>query len=569
MRRKIRTTLFSVVSSVLLFSSFCLYLSSEVISSKKIPPSPVTLRNRSNNHHNLSFVIREEHHHCSRHVSSIRNLPSLDSILLPDWEVLLALSPEIPLSSDPGDGYSCLFQNNATSPAKPAGILPFRELTTFKCILPYSVRRLRPFFRPILIKSPLNWPGKEPEVPKMFRWGFLVYESLSTENDVILFVKGVNNRQGFNRPPTELRCVFGNPVFNSIKTDVISSSQEVFRCLRPNGTALHRFLLAGDVRIKVSLEIVEERKAVLVPSVAYYTPTRNVATREKKTLLCACTMVYNVAKFLKEWVIYHSRIGVEKFILYDNGSDDDLEKVVEELLEKYNVKTFIWPWPKTQEAGFSHCAMYATNSCTWMMYIDVDEFIFSPSWLNSSHPSIHMLKSFLPKITHTSSSSRPPIGQVSIRCFDFGPSNQRSHPIKGVTQGYTCRRRLEQRHKSIVLLEAIDTSLLNVIHHFQLKEGYKVKKLSRKEGVVNHYKYQAWPEFRAKFRRRVSAYVADWRKEVNPRSKDRTPGLGFSPIEPKRWSRKFCEVNDNRVKVVTRRWFGLDSPAGYKMAWQR
>ncbi|KAJ0086116.1 hypothetical protein Patl1_09384 [Pistacia atlantica] len=138
--------------------------------------------------------------------------------------------------------------------------------------------------------------------------------------------------------------------------------------------------------------------------------------------------------------------------------------------EGYNVTTFLWLWPKTQEAGFSHNALYAKDSCKWMMYFDVDEFLFSPSWDKESQPSDHLLKSLLPK--------KPSIGQVSFRCNDFGPSGQTSHPVEGVTQGYNCYRRVErQRHKSIVLLDAIDDSLNNVIHHFGLKKMFKWKQM--------------------------------------------------------------------------------------------
>ncbi|KAG5573601.1 hypothetical protein H5410_063367 [Solanum commersonii] len=77
--------------------------------------------------------------------------------------------------------------------------------------------------------------------------------------------------------------------------------------------------------------------------------------------------------------------------------------------------------------------------------------------------------------------------------------------------------------------------------------------------VLNHFKFQAWSEFKAKFRRRVSAYVVDWTKELNPRSNDRTPGLGFSAVEPKDWPSKFYEVYDNGLKDLTWRWFGLNT----------
>lgn len=459
--------------------------------------------------------------------------------------------------------YVCKFQNDATSAARFSGRLARTNRIAFKCVMPNSVRRLRPFFQPVLMKS--SSESLVP-MPELYRWTFLVYESLSTENDVVLFVKGVNNRQGVNRSPSEFNCVFyedSNVI--AVKTAVKSSTQEVFRCPHPNITAID-----GEP-IKVSLEIVNE--SLVVPSIAYYVPRRSLVDQQPKSLLCASTMVYNVGKFLKEWVMYHSKIGVDRFLLYDNDSNDDLMSVVEELNnEGYDVTTMFWVWPKTQEAGFSHSAVYSKDSCAWMMYMDVDEFVFSPSWSEegSSKPSNDMLKSLLPRVPLPPPSSHDrSIGQVSIRCNEFGPSSQRSHPIMGVTQGYTCRRLAEQRHKSILLLDAVDPSLLNAIHHFRLKSNYKTKTLSLDRAVVNHYKYQAWDEFRNKFRRRVSTYVVDWKKKVNLGSKDRTPGLGFEPIEPEGWAQKFCEVKDNRLKMLTQRWFGSQTSDGYKLAWER
>ncbi|OVA19574.1 protein of unknown function DUF23 [Macleaya cordata] len=571
----ILTILLCIFTSAFLFAFFSLSLSRDVLQVHELRPSPAKLKHKLSNHQN-SISITNEHNHPSnhRHVFSVPDERPVHSILLPDWEILLTISsPENSVSSDSGDQYFCLFQNNATSPANFAGILQFSGLKTYRCILPNSLQRYETIRSPILTKSASDtWPKNSSELPEMLQWNFLTYESLSTESDLILFVKGVNNRQGFNRPPSELRCVFNNGVTNSVITAVTISAQEVFRCLHPNDTEIRRLFRNGDEKVSVSLQV-QELKSWTVPSVAYYSPPqRNLAVKDEKALLCACTMVYNVAKVLKEWVIYNSKIGVEKFILYDNGSEDDLQKVVDELLEdSYKIEKIFWPWPKTQEAGFSHCAMNSRDSCTWMMYTDVDEFIFSPKWLNSSHPSQDMLRNLLPSIlipSSSSSSSSLKTGQVSIDCLEYGPSNQKSHPIEGVTQGYTCRRRLEQRHKSIVLLDAIDTSLLNVIHHFQLKDGYRMKKLSKIEGVVNHYKYQAWSEFKVKFRRRVSAYVVDWKTKLNPASRDRTPGLGFEAIKPKDWDKQFCEVHDNRLKVITQKWFGSVSSNGYKMVWQ-
>lgn len=608
MARKVRTAFLYVVVFIFLFAS--LYHHHYL---RPPPPQPISLpainaassSSPHNNHHLLRVLPPPYHHHNTQPAQSNNvideNLPSREipprvsplltpnyllstvSILLPDWEVLVILSPEDTFKVVLSDNYVCLYPNNIVSPATFSGNLQFPDRATFKCDLPSRNRRRFPFLQPVLTQTPSANSVATPH-REMLRWTFIVYDSLTTEDDVVLFLKGLNNRQGFNRDPSEFNCVFfvgddmaGNGV---IRTNVTHSVQEVFRCKRPNLTDFHLYSNGRgkeeeeeekekEKRVKVSIEIVQ--KKLVVPTVAYYNPPRKLPDKSGISLLCACTMVYNVAKVLKEWVYYHSKIGIEKFILYDNGSNDNLENSVEELIkEGYDVKINFWLWQKTQEAGFSHAAVYARDSCSWMAYVDVDEFIFSPSWLEIPKPSKSMLHSLLQRNNSGSEEdSNRQLGQISMGCHEFGPSNQTVHPATGVTQGYNCRRYLENRHKSIVFLEGIDDSLINVIHHFNLKPEYRGIKMKVHDMVVNHYKFQAWPEFKAKFRRRVSAYVVDWTQRVNARSKDRAPGLGFSPVEPKGWPLKFCEVVDNGMKELTQNWFAFQSSSGYyKMAWQ-
>ena len=39
-------------------------------------------------------------------------------------------------------------------------------------------------------------------------------------------------------------------------------------------------------------------------------------------------IVKNEAKFIEEWVLFHLNQGVEKIIIYDNGSTDDIRRVL-------------------------------------------------------------------------------------------------------------------------------------------------------------------------------------------------------------------------------------------------
>ncbi|KAI4374876.1 hypothetical protein MLD38_012816 [Melastoma candidum] len=486
------------------------------------------------------------------------------SLLLPAWEILVVVEEDVVV--DGGDFY-CVFLNNASSMARPSMAPLSSGQRSFKCGMPLSVRRQQPFHQPALMRSlERGFPGLAEHVPELLRWNYLAYEAVSTESDVVVFMKGVNNRQGTSRSTSDLNCVFGDDPSTSIRTAVTSSVQEVFRCRHPDEAEIAN-LLDESGRLKVSIEIKRDKKTV--PSMAYYSPWNKHSTEEgngnSKTMrvhLCACTMVYNAAKFLKEWVTYNSNIGVDRFILYDNDSDDNLSAAIEELhASGYDVRVVPWVWQKTQEAGFSHAAVVYQDTCSWMMYMDVDEFVYSPAWDESPEPSPRMLKSLIPK----NSPGGPKYGQVSIKCYEFGPSDHHSHPPEGVTQGYTCRMKADQRHKSIVMLNAVDPSLVNVVHHFELREGYRSKQAGLEKAVVNHYKYQAWPEFKTKFRRRVSAYVVDWTQGINLGSKDRAPGLGNEAVEPVGWAQKFCEVRDLGLKEMTARWSGRRSTAAIRL----
>ncbi|TVU07541.1 hypothetical protein EJB05_40901, partial [Eragrostis curvula] len=467
------------------------------------------------------------------------------AILLPDWEVLVLLHP-----ADQGIGSSnatCAFPGGSSSPARALGRLPSSSSSSggrlaYTCVMPRPVRRRQPFPAPRLITGDAD--QVDSGSVEMLRWrGRLVYHAVALDGgDVLVFAKGVNQRQGVNRK--DVRCVYYG-INDGVQLGAVTSAQQVFRCPPPPSLSSSS---SASAEVRVTLAVAGEDP---VPSMATYSRPAAIPSpsNEKKVTICACTMVRDVAKFLREWVVYHAAVGVDRFFLYDNGSGDDLADQVGQLRSAgYDVSVQAWPWPKTQEAGFSYAAAAHRDSCEWMAFIDVDEFIVSPSWAKSRKPTPRMLRSLVAAVD-------PDVGQVTLGCKDFGPSGRTMHPQEGVTQGYTCRRRGEERHKSLVRLDAVHPSLLNSVHHFELRPEFRWERSGRAR--VNHYKYQAWDEFKVKFRRRVSTYVADWTDTVNPGSKDRTPGLGFSPVEPAGWPHKFCEVEDTLLRDLTRKWFGV------------
>lgn len=134
------------------------------------------------------------------------------------------------------------------------------------------------------------------------------------------------------------------------------SAQEIFRCKQPE-----KRLRPALVGAKVTLTTIRKSKRFQLPLIAYdyLDDIFPILQKDSRKLqLCVCTMVFNGAKFLKEWIVYHSHLGVEKFIIYDNINDDNLEEIVESMAASgYNGWRHPWPSNKTEEAGFAHCAL--------------------------------------------------------------------------------------------------------------------------------------------------------------------------------------------------------------------
>ncbi|XP_074309807.1 glycosyltransferase family 92 protein RCOM_0530710-like [Silene latifolia] len=382
-------------------------------------------------------------------------------------------------------------------------------------------------------------------------WNMLAYEAVvEGEDTAVVFVKGLRLKSDRESNASYFNCHFRN--WSSPDKDVelttmaITAAQEVIRCPLPPPV---KQKLRNNEDVQITVE--RTRLHQVIPSIARLSKTnlKENNNNKYKYELCACSMVWNQAGFIKEWIAYHAWLGVQRWFIYDNNSDDGLKEVIDELDSKnYNVTRHVWPWVKSQEAGFSHCVLRARDECRWVGFFDVDEFYYIHPPRNrmagSPSPGPGALRAIVDNVTSTS----PLVGEIRTDCHSFGPSGLKKSPEEGVTLGYTCRMQNSERHKSIVRPEAVDDTLLNQVHHFMLKKEYRRKTLPKRKAVINHYKYQVWDIFKAKFNRRVSTYVVDWQENQNEKSKDRAPGLGTEAIEPSDWHKRFCEVWDTKLR---------------------
>jgi hypothetical protein len=81
------------------------------------------------------------------------------------------------------------------------------------------------------------------------------------------------------------------------------------------------------------------------------------------------------AQYVREWIEYHRVIGVDHFVIYDNGSSDNLKTVLADYINQGIVFYHYIPGANMQIKSYNDSIVRYKNIARWMGFIDSDEFI--------------------------------------------------------------------------------------------------------------------------------------------------------------------------------------------------
>ncbi|MDE6048597.1 MAG: glycosyltransferase family 92 protein [Paramuribaculum sp.] len=96
---------------------------------------------------------------------------------------------------------------------------------------------------------------------------------------------------------------------------------------------------------------------------------------EPEYYLAVCAIAKNEGPYFKEWIDWHLSVGVEKFYIYDNGSDDNTNEVLAPYIESGVVEYTFFPGKRKQLAAYDDCLEKHRFDTRWIAIIDLDEFI--------------------------------------------------------------------------------------------------------------------------------------------------------------------------------------------------
>ena len=145
----------------------------------------------------------------------------------------------------------------------------------------------------------------------------------------------------------------------------------------------------------------------------------------RKSKLTVCAVFKDEAPYLEEWLSFHELMGATKFVLYNDDSTDNFMGILEPWIAAGKVtlrstRTPIFRRARVQSEIYNHCLNRERISSSWLAFLDLDEFLFSPTGLP------------LPEVLDTY--RRFPA--VLVRWLLFGSGGHRTASEAGVLESY-------------------------------------------------------------------------------------------------------------------------------------
>lgn len=87
-----------------------------------------------------------------------------------------------------------------------------------------------------------------------------------------------------------------------------------------------------------------------------------------------CAIAKNETPFLREWVAFHTLLGVEGFIIYDNASEIPIRQTLRPMMRDNLITVIDAPGRARQIPCYNHCLEQFGKDFAWLLFIDLDEF---------------------------------------------------------------------------------------------------------------------------------------------------------------------------------------------------
>lgn len=224
--------------------------------------------------------------------------------------------------------------------------------------------------------------------------------------------------------------------------------------------------------------------------------------------LSLCLICKDENDYLPEWLDYHILMGVDRFYIYDNGSQVSLRETLKDYIERGWVVVVDITGRAMQLPAYDHCLQTFGGMTFWMGFIDTDEFLVPKKTFS--------LKELLQEYEQ--------YGGLAVSSLFFGSNGHQARPVAGQISSYTkCVHEAFKEYEFVKsIVQPSQTLMPNSPHDFIFKEGafcvnegylrvdgqrfpIKIEKIQ-----LNHYYCRSEYEIDLKVQRGRGAMNAAW-----------------------------------------------------------
>ena len=224
--------------------------------------------------------------------------------------------------------------------------------------------------------------------------------------------------------------------------------------------------------------------------------------------VCLMTQEKLFGKYLKAWVDYHRRIGVDHVYLYDNVIDEG--KHIDDMFEGFgDVEVVFWPWQRSQIEAMSHFLLSARSRCKWHLLIDVDEYIMiGRDEMRSLKETLRLRKC-------------EGYNQIVFSEIVMGSSGHERTTKDPLPERYIHKTQNPEKKylhgKSAAITEEVLIDLN--VHSSRLRSGKSYKGNNIEDGYVVHFKTRSWEDNVRKLTGRRGSLVVNEPSYMNDKKK--------------------------------------------------
>ena len=188
------------------------------------------------------------------------------------------------------------------------------------------------------------------------------------------------------------------------------------------------------------------------------------------------TVVKNEDKYILQWIKYHNNLGIKRFIIYDNSTDNTLYTLLNNNITDNIFIVINWQYEHIFQQTQQNHSIYAFNKSKYIGLFDIDEYI------NLQEPYIE-IDNFISDIIRIDDVNIDTIGgfQLLNKLF-FNPNNLPDDNYNFL-QIYNCDTvSLYGRAKCFVIPKNVKTFSAHVI-----TKGLPIKYIGENYAYFNHY----------------------------------------------------------------------------------